>query len=130
MPPFLLGSLFGFPRWIWGIGAVVVLIAAVLIGIKVHDHRVIAAHEAAQRAKDAQASLEAERRANALREAAAAQRQTDTLAVAKSERELIDAIKQVPDEKPDPVRVRLGCERLRRAGRINSDLPAVCRPAG
>jgi uncharacterized protein HemX len=63
----------------------------------------------------------------ALKETAAEERQRDTEAIAAAEKELIDAIKEVPDSQPDAVRVRLGCERLRRAGHLDADLPAVCR---
>lgn len=65
-----------------------------------------------------------------LKEIAAEERQADTAAVAQVEKELIDAIQEVPDEQPDAVRVRLGCERLRRAGRLDADLPAVCGLGG
>jgi hypothetical protein len=64
-------------------------------------------------------------------EAAAAQRITDTIAVNRQEEALRDAIASTPDTQPDAVRIRLGCERLRRANGGNSaSLPPVCRPAG
>jgi hypothetical protein len=67
----------------------------------------------------------------ALKEVAAVERQADTAAIAASEKELVNAIAEVPDTAPDHVRVRLGCERLRqRAGGLDADLPAVCRPGG
>jgi hypothetical protein len=113
MPPFLLGSIFGFPRWIWGIGAVVVLVAAVLIGIKVHDHRVIAAHEAAQRAKDAQASLEAERRANASAAILEAQRAERSTQAAKDMRDAEIAHPAEARQAAGPV-ARAAVNRLRR----------------
>lgn len=66
----------------------------------------------------------------ALKETASRERAADTAAVAQSEKELVDAIKTTPDSVPDVVRVRLGCERLRRAYHLDADLPAVCRSPG
>lgn len=57
---------------------------------------------------------------------AAASRVKDALTVKENEDALVDAISEVPDEKPDAVRVRLGCERLRAQGEAISRLPA-CR---
>lgn len=65
-----------------------------------------------------------------LKETAAIERQNDTAAVAAAQEELLHAIAQVPDSTPDAVRVQLGCERLRRTGRIDADLPAACRSDG
>jgi len=65
-----------------------------------------------------------------LKETAAIERQNDTAAVAAAQEELIHAIAQVPDSTPDAVRVQLGCQRLRRTGRIDADLPAACRSGG
>ena len=59
-------------------------------------------------------------------ELAADQRITDTIAVNRQEEELRDAIAATPDERPDAVRIRLGCERLRQAGRDTSSI-AACR---
>ena len=64
----------------------------------------------------------------ALKETAAEERQADTAATVKMEKELVDAIATVPDTQPDAVRIALGCQRLRRAGRLSADLPVVCRP--
>lgn len=67
----------------------------------------------------------------ALKDTAGVERVQDSAEVARIEEELIDAIQSVPDEKPDAVRVHLGCERLRRReGYLDTDLPAVCRPDG
>lgn len=57
---------------------------------------------------------------------AAEQRLTDTIAVNEQERNLRDAIADTPDTAPDAVRIRLGCERLRRAGTDPASIPA-CR---
>ena len=68
----------------------------------------------------------------ALKETASKERQDDNAAIDAAEKELVNAISQVPDSQPDAVRVRLGCERLRAANpdRLDADLPAVCRPSG
>lgn len=62
------------------------------------------------------------------KDAAAAARVTDALTVERHEQELIDAISAVPDDRPDAVRVALGCQRLRAQGTAEVQLPAVCRP--
>ncbi len=58
--------------------------------------------------------------------AAADRRIADTVAVNKTESELINAIETVPDSAPDAVRIKLGCEQLRRSGVDTTRLPA-CR---
>jgi hypothetical protein len=62
------------------------------------------------------------------RDHAAADRVRDALAVNHHEEDLIDAISTVPDDRPDRVRVALGCQRLRAQGSAEADLPAICRP--
>lgn len=52
----------------------------------------------------------------------------DALVRVEKEKELADAVAEVPDGLPDPVAVRLGCERLRQANISVADLPA-CLPA-
>lgn len=64
----------------------------------------------------------------AAKEKAAQERVVETAAVAANERKLVDAIQSVPDTAPDPVRVALGCQRLRGQGTADAVLPAVCRP--
>lgn len=78
----------------------------------------------------AEAEIALLRKDAALKEQAAEERQADTAEVAQAEKEMVDAIKDVPDEGPDAVRVALGCERLRRAGRVGAGLPAICRSGG
>lgn len=63
-------------------------------------------------------------------ELAANQRLTDTIAVNELEKGLRDAIADTPDGAPDAVRIRLGCERLRRAGQNTSHIPACRGPSG
>ena len=71
--------------------------------------------------------LEQKARADTL---AANQRLTDLIAVQQRERDLRDAIASTPDSAPDAVRIQLGCQRLRAAGRDTSGIPACSRPAG
>lgn len=59
-------------------------------------------------------------------ELAAAQRLTDTIAVNRQEEALRDAISDTPDSAPDPVRIALGCARLRANGVDTASIPA-CR---
>jgi len=64
----------------------------------------------------------------AAREQAATNRVKDTAEVAAQQKELVDAIKDIPDTTPDSIRVALGCERLRAFyGEKHSALPAACR---
>lgn len=58
------------------------------------------------------------------------ERAADTAIIAKAQKDLNDAIAAVPDTVPDAVAVALGCGELRRAGHLDADLPAACRPAG
>lgn len=57
-------------------------------------------------------------------------RAADGITIIQHEQELTNAISQVPDTKPDAVRVALGCQRLRAQGAVEADLPADCRPEG
>ena len=61
---------------------------------------------------------------------AAASRVKDALTVKENEDALVDAISETPDEKPDALRVKLGCARLRAQGEDISRLPACRRPGG
>lgn len=89
-------------------------------------------YEAARNKAEAEAALAnvtALQRARTADEAAATERVTDALSNAKHESELTDAIADTPDTDPDPIRVLLGCQRLRASGRAEADLPAPCRSA-
>jgi len=77
-----------------------------------------------------QTELNLSRLDTALKETAAVERQGDMAAVADMEKDLSNAIKDTPDAPPSDVRVRLGCERLRRAGYLDADLPVQCRSGG
>lgn len=62
----------------------------------------------------------------AAREAAADQRLADTLKTLQTEKELTDALKDLPDARPSDRRVRFACERLRQQGDDPTAFPA-CR---
>lgn len=100
------------------IGALLCFPLAQCSGIKIGENR------AALRLEKAN-SLYLQQKARA-DDLAAQQRLTDTIAVNQQEEELRDAIASTPDSAPDATRVRLGCERLRRAGQDTAGLPA-CR---
>jgi len=67
--------------------------------------------------------------AAASKDTAAAERLRDALTISKAEGELVHALRKVPDEQPDAVRIKLGCERLRRQGKNTSSIPA-CSGSG
>jgi hypothetical protein len=105
------------------IGALLIFPLAQCKGEKIGQQRAALALERANRQ-----FLEQKARADAL---AADRRLTDTIAVSNMEKGLRDAIATTPDTAPDAVRIRLGCERLRRAPGTNpASLPAICRSSG
>jgi D-arabinose 1-dehydrogenase-like Zn-dependent alcohol dehydrogenase len=111
MPVFLLKfatSIVG-PRFaraaIYGVGALL-LVLAIFAAVKIHDHSVIAAHEA-----------KLEQRAKPATDQAAKERANDTIANAKNEEEMHNVIAAQPDQPISPTSHALSCERLRRAGR-------------
>lgn len=67
--------------------------------------------------KDAQASGKA-----------ADDRAAETIAINKQEEGARDAIRQAPDTRPSPAAVAHNCDRLRRAGKDLSTIPACRRP--
>lgn len=81
---------------------------------------------ARQAAARAEANVEALKVDQGARDAAAERRVIDATQVNQNEERLIDAIESTPDEAPDAVRVRLGCERLRTAGEDTAAI-AACR---
>lgn len=80
-----------------------------------------------ERARDAIAAVEAVKTDARANEKAGDVLAADAANRAQAEKELTDAIADMPDSLPDPVAVRLGCERLRQAGVSVADLPA-CQP--
>lgn len=62
----------------------------------------------------------------ASKEVAANERRVDDNLVNAHKEELLDAIADIPATVPDPVRVALGCKRLRDAGTSESVIPAEC----
>lgn len=101
-------------RWL----AVAVLAAFLLFGA-------YCAQKAAQdeRARQAAAQAEIERKASAARETASTERLNDTLTIQGRQKERDDAAEALPDSRPDDRELRRRCRQLRDAGR---DLPA-CR---
>ena len=79
-----------------------------------------------EEARDAVALAEQLKLDTRAKEEAAGTRLQDALAVVQTKKELTDAVAAIPDTVPDPVAVRLGCERLRRQGTDVSKVPA-CR---
>ena len=71
-------------------------------------------------------ALAAQRQADTL---ASQQRITDTTAVNRQEGALRDAIRSTPDTQPDPVRIALGCSRLRASGQDTAHISACNRPS-
>lgn len=108
------------------------LVAILLVGLGITYIALQRADRRADEAERALATAEAEitllKHDSALRDTAANERQADTTAAREAREELIDAISEIPDERPGPVRVAFGCQRLRNAGYAESDLPAECRP--
>lgn len=81
-------------------------------------------HAKKERARDAVA-VQAAMKSDAQADTKAAELVAhDALIRVEKEKELADAVAEVPDGLPDPVAVRLGCERLRQAGVSVADLPA------
>jgi hypothetical protein len=92
--------------------AVVLLLIAILAAVKIHDHRVIAAHE-----------QKLERRAAPATDRAANERANNAIANAKHEEELHNAVHSVPDATPAGPSHALACKRLHDLGRD----PPACR---
>lgn len=98
------------------IAAAALLIGGFLLWDHFDDKAAVREHEVERELKAADA-----------RETAAAERVADTIANAKSEQEMHDAIDYAPKGgELSPAANALACERLRRIGRI----PPACRPAG
>lgn len=82
-----------------------------------------------ERARDAIAAAEALKSNDRANAKADQQAQVDALNRVNAEKELTNAVADIPDTVPDPVAVQLGCQRLRQAGVSTADLP-VCQSAG
>jgi hypothetical protein len=59
-------------------------------------------------------------------EKATADREAEHAKQLEVKKELVDAVNKTPDTLPDPARIALGCERLRRQGTDTTIIPA-CR---
>jgi hypothetical protein len=111
-------------RLIAALGALLLAGMAVLawnIWLAGHDKKVVRDDRAASNLKVIQQN-------SAAKEKASNERAADLRAVATREEDLRDAIHSVPDTAPDPVRVRLNCERLRRAGQDTDRIPGCVGP--
>jgi hypothetical protein len=84
-----------------------------------HDARVIDKHDAA-------VNLETERKARAADAAAADQRVKDAAENADQRESYHEAIESASSGAPSDAAVRLGCERLRRAGKVDPRAAAIC----
>lgn len=104
-----------------GVGVVLACLA-IFAAVKLHDRNVVKAHDAQVQVK----TLQAQQKAN---DAAAEQRSTDTIKQAQNEQEAHNAIAAQPDQPIAPTSRALGCERLRRAGKDISRIPACAGPA-
>lgn len=113
----------GLPRWARlaaaALALVLVAAGAALVWLKSHDSEVVEKHDAA-------ANLQAERKARAADADAADQRLNDARANAEQQESYHEAIEAASSGAPSDAAVRLGCERLRRAGKVDADLPAIC----
>lgn len=112
--------MFGIPRLYLGLG----IAALVLIVLAVVYLNGKSSGRAEIETKIERANTEAVATDAKAREAAAEARVADAEAVMELKEELVDAVENTPDEKPDAVRIALGCERLRRAGRDTALIPA------
>lgn len=123
----MLAAIFALPK---GIGEWVRLAAtALLVGLLTFNLGQCEGRRSERARADAaraEANVEAMKTNQVATDAAAAERVEDATEVAAQEERLIDAIEDTPDEAPDAVRVRLGCERLRQQGTDTAAIPA-CR---
>jgi hypothetical protein len=94
-----------------GLG-ILLFIGAIFAAVKIHDHRVVAQHEA-----------QIQQRAAPATDQAATERANDTLTNAKHEEEAHSAIHSVPDAAPAAPSHALACKRLHDLGRN----PPACR---
>ena len=109
----------GLPRWAPIAAGVVGLALAALLWLHFHDARVVEKHDAA-------VNLEVERKARAADAAAADQRLDDAKANADQQESYHEAIDAASSGAPSDAAVRLGCERLRRAGKVDPRAAAIC----
>lgn len=120
LPPSVLG--FALSWWKALVGAIVVAGPIFLLG------QCSGAGHARDKTDAAQAVAVASalKTDGAAKEVAGTERLADERQVNALTEKLTDAVAQVPDETPDAVAVRLGCQRLRNAGQDVSKL-AACR---
>ena len=96
---------------IYAVGGLLVLLA-IFAAFKIHDHRVIAAHEA-----------QVQQRAAKANDQAASERANDTITNSRTAEETHNAIAAQPDQPIAPTSRALGCQRLHHAGRRTPACP-------
>lgn len=111
----LVGERFAKPLII-GAAVVLVVLAAGVAKCR-YDANLIKQDRLEQNAETLERKVDADSNASE-------QRRDDDATIARQEKELHDAVAKVPDSAPDAVRIKLGCERLRRAGQDISRFPA------
>jgi hypothetical protein len=119
-------ALLAFFRTKLGIGLLIGL-AVLAVAFTIY-RKGVNAERARQDAAAAQAVAKAERRNAVAREKAEVRRQEDSQRITEQEKGYVDVIRNGQVGAPDAARVRLGCERLRRAGTPADRLPEPCRP--
>lgn len=124
MPAFIISAMAGLVGERWARAAawaalIILCVAALGIAKCTYDSRVIAAHNA----KVTQKTLRTDAAAH---DAAADQRAKDAISNDTAAKERKDAIEQAAPGRPSDAAVRLGCERLRQAGKDTSGI-AACR---
>lgn len=105
-------------------GAILLAIIAAIVAWNVwlsgHDKDVIEADRL-------ESNLEAVKVESRAKEQAAVEKASDDLASRETEKDLKDAVSKADPSKPDAARTALNCQRLRRAGAREADLPVECR---
>ena len=117
-----LARLLGVNALIVKIGLVVLLLGALGVAKCSYDRSVIKEHDAEITRKTTETDFEAKLEA-------ADQRARDQAIITADERKRSDEIRKAPDSKPSAARVRLNCERMRRAGQDTSRI-AACAGLG
>lgn len=109
----------GLPRWTHLAGGILLAVLAALLWLHFHDAAVVEKHDAA-------VNLQAERKARAADADAADQRLNDARANAEQQESYHEAIEAASSGAPSDAAVRLGCERLRRAGKVDARVAPIC----
>jgi hypothetical protein len=103
---------------LYGVGALL-LILAIFAAVKIHDHRVIAQHQASQDA----ANAKADRKADA---SAAEQRRSDDARLTNETQEINNAVSEAKRTGADPRLAYYQCVRLQQAARAAKRVVPSC----